>query len=1067
MFLGYHIAYKNYHQGISMGKLSLIRILLLCCSVLVFANSSLAVQVKDEVDVENMKAPPRDVKDILQILSQTRQDQALIDKAKKALAKSPPSTNDSSALNHYYYQRAVAENILENSKEALENYKKAAIDYPSIDMAMQIDERANYAQQEALRGNLILAKKILEETKAMVPNSLSGWRISIGQTIVNICLRMGDFDCANKALNTLENDYSNLISVAKNPNFIYRTNWQLGYERARGRVFISEGKFIEAERSFRTALALNKTILDNVKDSNKDALDNEVRVLQDIASTPRYAYSQRIYLYNELANSYLGQRRLIDAEYWARDSVILAINREGVNSASTCTALLTLSKIISEQGRQAEAVTLSQAALKVAMQSTNYSASPLIATSRKVLATSLAADGKYIQADKVFNEMVEGLKADPEIASRYQSGDLDWAIALIKTGKASQAVSMTSDMLSKAGARMEKSSPRLAMIRAFNASALQSSGQGAQALAEFKQSIPILINQARNDSENEAATIRQTQRMTFVLEEYLASLAQQTKTDSSGVAAAEAFQIADLARGSGVQRALTSSAARSNISDPQLASLARREQDLQQRINTLSELLTGLLSAPPDQQLPVVQARIRADITTFKSQREDLKKEIERKFPDYAELIDPKPASVERIQKALKPDEVLVSWYFGDNVGYVWAITKDKPAQFSQLSIGRTQMAKEVAQLRKALDPGVATIEEIPAFDVTLANQLYQQVLAPVQSSFIGKKVMLTVPHAELGQLPLSLLVTKQTAQPPKGGTTPFVGYKTVPWLTRDIAVAQLPSVTALTALRSLPPGNASRKNFIGFGDPYFSSQQEQQATKTAKPTQLATRGVPLNLRSAPKTAGVSSAELALLPRLPDTSLELEEIGKAIGAADGDIFLHQQASVKQVMSMDLSNRKVVMFATHGLVPGELNGLTQPALALSSPDVTGDKDDGLLTMDKVLTLKLDADWVVLSACNTASGEGAGSEAVSGLGRAFFFAGAKALLVSNWPVDSVASRTMMTDLFKNQQKSQGTSKAELLRQAMLNQIDQGGMKEGANMKYAYAHPLFWAPFVVVGD
>ena len=115
-----------------MRKLSLIPLLMLCCSITLFTNSSFAVPGKDEVDVENMKAPPRDVKDILQILSQTRQDQALIDKAKKALAKSPPSTNDSSTLNHYYYQRAVAENILENSKEALENYKKAAIDYPSI-----------------------------------------------------------------------------------------------------------------------------------------------------------------------------------------------------------------------------------------------------------------------------------------------------------------------------------------------------------------------------------------------------------------------------------------------------------------------------------------------------------------------------------------------------------------------------------------------------------------------------------------------------------------------------------------------------------------------------------------------------------------------------------------------------------------------------------------------------------------------------------------------------------------------------------------------------------------------
>ncbi|WP_114662836.1 hypothetical protein [Polynucleobacter necessarius] len=150
--------------------------------------------------------------------------------------------------------------------------------------------------------------------------------------------------------------------------------------------------------------------------------------------------------------------------------------------------------------------------------------------------------------------------------------------------------------------------------------------------------------------------------------------------------------------------------------------------------------MTGLLSAPPDQQLPALQAKIRTDIAGFKSQREDLKKEIERKFPDYAELVEPKPASVERTQKALKPDEVLVSWYFADSVWYVWAIAKDKPVQFAQLSIGRNQVSKEVTQLRKSLDPGVATIDEIPPFDVALANQLYQQILAPVQSAFVGKR---------------------------------------------------------------------------------------------------------------------------------------------------------------------------------------------------------------------------------------------------------------------------------------------------------------------------------------
>jgi len=1041
------------------------------CTILfgcnIFMQSAFAAQSKEEVDVEIIKAPPRDVKDILLVLNQARPDKTLIEKATKILALPVPSTTDPETLNHYYYRKAKAEEVLENSKGALEAIKKAVLEYPSPQIDLRIDELSQYMQYESIQGSLLQAKKIAEDAKPIIPQSLRGWTLHFDRQIVSYCLALGDFECAKSGLNTLETDYSALVSVARNTNFLYRTAWEIGLEMARGRYFISEGKFVEAERSFRRALYLNQQVLEAIKDKGRDVLDNEKRVLQDTTTNVSGYYMQRAYLMNDMSKAFLGQRRLVDAEYWAREATLLSITQFGPNSGRTSQMLLTLTRVIAEQGRNAEAVLLGTAALKVAQQSTNYPASTVIAYARKTLASALVADGKYVQAEKVFSEMVEGVKSDPEIAARFPSQDLDWALALVKSGKASQAVTMTSSMLEKDGSRMERASSRLAMLTAFNAAALQASGQGVQALSGFKQSVPILVNQARNDTENATESIRQTQRMTFILEEYLASLAQQAKSDASGAAASEAFQIADLARGSGVQRALTSSAARANISDPQLSSLARREQDLQKRINTLSELLTGLLSAPPGQQLPAVQNKLRDDITTFKAQREELKKEIERKFPDYAELIDPKPASVERTQKALKPDEVLVSWYFGDNVGYVWAITKDKPVQFVQLSVGRTQIAKEVAQLRKALDPGVATIDEIPAFDVALANQLYQQVMSPVQAAFVGKKVMLTVPHAELGQLPLSLLVTKPTSQPSKGGPTPFVGYKSVPWLTREIAVAQVPSVTALTALRSLPPGNVNRKNFIGFGDPYFSADQEKQADKQAKATQLATRGKPLNLRSAPKTSGVSSAELALLPRLPDTSTELEEVGKAIGAGDGDIYLHQQASVKQVMSTDLSNRKVVMFATHGLVPGELNGLTQPALALSSPEVTGDKDDGLLTMDKVMTLKLDADWVVLSACNTASGEGAGSEAVSGLGRAFFFAGAKALLVSNWPVDSVASRTMMTDLFRNQQKAGNTSKAELLRQAMLSQIDNGGMKEGGNMKYAYAHPLFWAPFVVVGD
>ena len=154
-----------------------------------------------------------------------------------------------------------------------------------------------------------------------------------------------------------------------------------------------------------------------------------------------------------------------------------------------------------------------------------------------------------------------------------------------------------------------------------------------------------------------------------------------------------------------------------------------------------------------------------------------------------------------------------------------------------------------------------------------------------------------------------------------------------------------------------------------------------------------------------------NSSLLAQLARLPETADEIREIAQALKAdSASDVFLGVAANEKNVKTMDLSNRRVIAFATHGLVPGDLNGLEQPALALTAPEVAGIDGDGLLTMDEILGLKLNADWVVLSACNTASGDGAGAEAVSGLGRAFFYAGARALLVSNWPVETRSARLL---------------------------------------------------------
>jgi len=160
--------------------------------------------------------------------------------------------------------------------------------------------------------------------------------------------------------------------------------------------------------------------------------------------------------------------------------------------------------------------------------------------------------------------------------------------------------------------------------------------------------------------------------------------------------------------------------------------------------------------------------------------------------------------------------------------------------------------------------------------------------------------------------------------------------------------------------------------------------------------------------------------------------------------------------------------RVVAFATHGLVAGELDGLHQPALALSAPAVTGGAGDGLLTLEKILGLKLDADWVVLSACNTGAGDGAGAEAASGLGRAFFYAGTRAILVTNWSVHSQSARDLVTDLFSRQAADPKLSRADALRQAMLGLMDGPGFQDDKGKTlFTYAHPLFWAPYSIIGD
>jgi len=239
---------------------------------------------------------------------------------------------------------------------------------------------------------------------------------------------------------------------------------------------------------------------------------------------------------------------------------------------------------------------------------------------------------------------------------------------------------------------------------------------------------------------------------------------------------------------------------------------------------------------------------------------------------------------------------------------------------------------------------------------------------------------------------------------------------------------------------------------FIGIGDPVLKGSPS---------------GKNVTLQSLFRGALADVEAVRELPPLPETADELHAIAKTMGATADDLLLGERASEPVLRQTPLDHYRVVAFATHGLMSGELKGLAEPALVLTPPAEATAENDGLLTASKIATLKFNADWVVLSACNTAAGDGAGAEAVSGLGRAFFYAGARALLVSNWPVETTSARLLTTDLFRRQADDPQLGRAEALRRAELALID--GEIDGANRNaaFSYAHPIFWAPFSLIGD
>lgn len=396
---------------------------------------------------------------------------------------------------------------------------------------------------------------------------------------------------------------------------------------------------------------------------------------------------------------------------------------------------------------------------------------------------------------------------------------------------------------------------------------------------------------------------------------------------------------------------------------------------------------------------------------------EDAQEALKQGYPDFAEYLRPQPLSIAEAQALMSEGEAyILPMVFTDRVmtialtsnGFAWGQSRTSVFEAREL-IGR---------VRNSID---ASLGGTDAFDVDAAHALHELIFSEeVKSLVAGSDKLIFPAGGPLAVIPPSVLVSQKGSGQKPG------------FLIETHAIAITPS---LGGRRLERPGAPQR--FAGIGAPSLAQPPANRA---------ALRGAVVDVKS-----------IAALPSLPGATDELAALEAAFADEGTLVLFGDEATEEAVRAAPLADYQVLAFATHGLVSGQIDGLSEPALVLTPGEAVISADnDGLLTASEIARMSLAADWVVLSACNTAAGEGRASPTYSGLARAFQLAGARSLLLSHWPVrDDVATRLSIATV---KASSSGVERSEALRQAQLALIQDEALAGAAS-------PVVWAPFVII--
>jgi CHAT domain-containing protein/Tfp pilus assembly protein PilF len=841
-------------------------------------------------------------------------------------------------------------------------------------------------------------------------------------------------------------------------------------------LYVRQGRYAEAEPLYQRSLAIREKALGRDHPDVAISLNNLAILYY---SEGRYADAEPLYqrslairekplgrdhpnvapVLNNLAAMYRNQGRYADAEPLSQRSLAIAEKAFGRDHPNVATALNNLAELYRSQGRYADAEPLYQRSLAIREKALGRD-HPDVATALNNLALLYASQGRYADAEALYQRSLlireKALGSDhPDVAISLNN----LASLYDKQGRHADAEPRYQRALAIREKALGRDHPDVAVSLNNLAALYASQGRYADAEPLYQRALAIwekALGREHSDVatalNNLAALYRSQGRYADALPIIRRTLSQgnankvvafpvllAAQTHSlldAAQALADSYEIVQRASSSAAASAVSKLAARFAAGSGELAQLVRKDQDLTVEAEALDKSVIAFVSKPPAQRSSSAEEQVRMHIAAVKAEREKLQQIFNERFPDYVALSKPQPVSVPETQALLAEDEALLVFDFGDK-SYAWIIAAHD-AGWTELKISAKGLDAQVRSLR-----GWLTDPRKP-FDADLAYKIYQATFGAFAEKIAAKKRLSIVTNGALTSLPSQLLLTKD----PTGKSL-----KEMDWLIRSRAVTVLPSVASLKILRGGSQASSARKPMIAFADPVFS--------KAARAQQVAMRSITSFYRG---TQVDVAAIGEYLPQLPGTRKEVQQIAEDLHADAADIKLGLAATEAAVKQAKLDQYRIVYFATHGLVAGDLETFAkdkaEPALALSIPEKPHDLDDGLLTASEIAQLKLDADWAVLSACNTAAEDKPGAEALSGLARAFFYAGARSLIVSHWAVSDEATARLMIGTFRASARDPKLSHAEALRQSMLAMID-------AAKSDAEADPRLWAPFVVVGE